>query len=176
MLCPRASRVLWDYIGWKFSWAQFLKAFRHSAMQVATTGILKIKLAAIHAYSFWWSKHQISLWQRRFPYSSIKIMLKTLPPMAMLWGFFLLFWVRTYFWHLHFHSCLPKTLWLVLLIPCAHEARLLTYHRCMWQPKKEVSRQRNKEGERKSPSNLYFPCIMPVRLVKWPSTGISKER
>lgn len=91
-------------------------------------------------------------------------------------GFFLLFWVRTYFWHLHFHSCLPKILWLVLLIRCMHEARLLTYHRCMSQPKKEVSRQRNKEGERKSPSNLYFLCIMSVQLVKWPPAGISKVR
>lgn len=87
-VCPRAmeaSKVLWDYIGWKFSRAQFLKRFRHSDMQVSTTGILKIKLAAIHADSFWWSKHQISLWQGRFWYSSME-MLKILPPMAMLGG------------------------------------------------------------------------------------------
>lgn len=132
MLCPRAmeaSKVLWDYKEWKFSQAQCLKAFSHPH-------ILNIKLTAIHVYLFWWYEHQISLWQRRLLYSSIKIMLKTLPPMGALWvcclfGVFLLFWVRTYFWHLHFHSFLPKILRLFLLICHACEARLLIYHRCM---------------------------------------------
>lgn len=101
---------------------------------------------------------------------------KNIASYSNVWGGGLLFWVRTCLWYLHFQSCLPKILWLFLLIRCAHEARLLTYHTCMSQPKKEVSRQRNKEGERKSPRNLYFPSIMPVQLVKWPSTGISKER
>lgn len=84
--------------------------------------------------------------------------------------FSLLFWVRTYFWHLHFHPCLAKLFLLVLLIQCEHEAKLFTYHRCMSkQRRKSLNRgqRRGKEATQHLIFAIYYASSTRKMTIYW---------